>query len=681
MSAALSPPFERGIGHYRWTPATLELQLDKTGVAIFVGDPRTSGFEMWQARVHPDDYDRVLLAFSTPTEAEEVYRLVMQDGTVRHVLSRVTELQLDPTTSETSADGVILDVTARLQSDAMLGPMLDSISDGFLMLDHDYRVIYSNREAEVILGPTAGSLRGRVLWDTFPDANDTFRSSYAKAMHDRVPVVFETYYPAPLAMWLEVRAQPSSDGILIFFQNVTQRHGQQEEREGLLRAEQQARAEAHDALQAAEHARQELAYQATHDTLTGLLNRGEFERLAVDRLAQLPHGRSPITVLFLDLDRFKLVNDSLGHAVGDSFLVECASRLARVVGHQGLAARLGGDEFVILAEGLSPEAVQAMCKRLLLAMREPAAVGGYTINSSVSIGIAASDGAGDASTLLRNADVALYRAKESGRDRFAWFDADAHHRLLERISLEGDLRTALDDGTIDVHFQPIFSLEDGGVRGAEALARWQLPSRGAISPATFIPLAEDAGLINKLGRQVVDIATTQAKNWTEIPDFKVWINFSGRQFSTSRVADDLLSGLSELGLSPNRIGVEVTETVLADESVAVNTLHDLASAGVEVAIDDFGTGYSSIARLSKLPISVLKIDRSFVSDIETRQGRATVDAIVRLAQALGMRTVAEGIETTSQLDLVREAGVTLASGYFLGRPAPAPMFEQHLTRF
>jgi diguanylate cyclase (GGDEF)-like protein/PAS domain S-box-containing protein len=679
MSSALPSVLERGVGRYRWTPSRLDFWLDETGLAIFAADPKMSGFDVWSVRVHPDDYDRVLLAFSQPTEVEEIYRLIMDDGSVRHVLSRVTGLEVDPVSGEPCVVGVVLDVSARLQSDAMLGPMLESISDGFLMLDREYRVLYSNRQAEAILGSLAETLRGRVLWDTFPDANDTFRTSYARAMDDRVSVVFETFYPAPLNMWLEVRAQPSSEGILIYFQDVTDRRNQQEDREELLRAEQQARADADHALRSAEVARRELAHQAAHDSLTGLMNRGEFERIASERLAGRLGHRLPLTVLFLDLDRFKLVNDSLGHAVGDALLVERASRLAQAVRTHGVAARLGGDEFVVLLEDMTPEAVQSVCRRLLSVLSEPATVGGYTVNSTVSIGIASSEGAEDTLTLLRNADVALYRAKETGRDRFAWFDSDAHRALLERVSLERDLRAALDDETIDVHYQPIFALADGSLRGAEALARWQLPARGSISPATFIPLAEDAGLINRLGRQVAVAAAAQAKSWIDIPGFKVWINLSGRQFSTSRIADDLLDALSEIGLAPERLGVEVTETVLADETVAVRALHDLASAGVEVAIDDFGTGYSSIARLSALPVSVLKIDRSFVSDIETTRGHATLDAIVHLAEALGLRTVAEGIETPRQLELVREAGVTSASGYLLGRPAPASDLDPHRT--
>lgn len=661
----------RGIGIYSWNPATLDLTLDETAANILAGDPEAPGFEVWGARVHPDDRERVLTTFAQPTEAEDVYRIILDDGSFRHVLSRVTGFATDAQTDAPIVTGVLIDVTASRERDAMIGAMLDTISDGFVMLDRDYRVTYLNKQAAAILGASAVTLRGNVLWDTFPDASDDFRTAYSKAMDDKLPVKFEAFYPAPLNMWLEVRAQPSSDGILIYFQDVTERRNRDDERERLLESEQNARVAADEALAQAEVARRELAHRAAHDELTDLLNRGEFERITASRLARRDGTSHPLTVLFLDLDRFKLVNDSLGHDVGDALLIETASRIKRVVGPDGIAARLGGDEFVVLADGLSETAVMTLCEQLLSAVREPADLDGYTVNTTVSIGLASADDSLETSKLLRNADVALYRAKDAGRDRFAWFDAVAHSSLLERISLEADLRIALDEGSLSVHYQPMYWLTDGRLAGVEALARWEHPERGSISPATFIPLAEDAGLMQPLGHQVAKKAIAQAKEWRDIPEFTVWINFSGRQFSTARMADELLWHFVDSGLGPNRLGVEVTETVLADETVAVRALSKFRAAGVGVAIDDFGTGYSSLARLSTLPISVLKIDRSFIVDIETERGRATLDVIVHLARALGMRTVAEGIETPRQLELVREAGVTLASGFLLGRPAPA----------
>lgn len=660
MSPELLSPAVPGIGTYWWDPVAQELSWDEMAATIFAADPALSALEVWHTRVHPGDRERVLHGFSQSIKGEELYRLVMDDGSLRHVLTRVTAVVEDPDTGVRSATGVILDVSAGRRSEVMLSSMLDSISDGVIVLDFDYRILYLNQQAAVVLGTEVGLVPGKGFWDVFPDAGDLFRSSYAKTMNERVPVTFEAFYPAPLNRWFEARAQPSSDGILIYFQDVTERHRQQDEREAL---------------------RQELAYQASHDSLTDLMNRAAFEKVLAERLASRRSDQRPVTVLFLDLDRFKLINDSLGHAVGDALLVTIAARITTVVGSDAAAARLGGDEFVVLLGDLPPEAVQSLCDRLLEELRVPAQLGEYTVMTTVSIGVASADCADEALTLLRNADVALYRAKDAGRNRSAWFDADAHQTLLDRILLEADLRTALDAGTIGVHYQPIYSLTDGRMCGVEALARWYCPERGSISPEIFIPLAEDAGLINRLGRHVARTAIAQARQWNHIPDFRVWVNVSGRQFSTSTSTstDDILSDFTDSGVRPERLGVEVTESVLADETVAVHALRILATKGVGVAIDDFGTGYSSIARLGSLPTTVLKIDRSFIAGLDTPQGRSTLDLIVHLAHTVGMTTTAEGIETPEQLELVRKAGVTTAQGYLLGRPAPSHQLI-HSTR-
>jgi EAL domain-containing protein (putative c-di-GMP-specific phosphodiesterase class I) len=289
----------------------------------------------------------------------------------------------------------------------------------------------------------------------------------------------------------------------------------------------------------------------------------------------------------------------------------------------------------------------------------------------VSIGLASSSAAATVETLLRDADVALYRAKDAGRNSIAWFDAESHQRLLDRIDLESDLRQALARGELELHYQSIYAVNGARLCGVEALARWTHPQRGPVPSEVFIPVAEESGLIRSLGRHVLELSCRQAAQWTHLEDFTVWANVSGREF-TPGYSESVLDLLAREGVPTHRIGIEVTESVLADEAVAVHELRLLHAAGVAVAIDDFGTGYSSLTRLARLPISVLKIDQSFVAEIETRLGRATVDVVVRLADAMGLRTVAEGVETPRQLELLREAGVDSASGYLLGRPAPAP---------
>jgi diguanylate cyclase (GGDEF)-like protein/PAS domain S-box-containing protein len=565
-------------------------------------------------------------------------------------------------------------------AEGRLASMLSSISDGFILLDHDFRFTFLNRQAELILDSRAADLLGRSLWEVFPDAVGTrFDEVYHRVMESGVSERFEEFYPEPLNLWLEVRAETSAEGLVLYFQDVTGRRAHLAERERLLEAERQSRHDADRARAAAERAKEQLAYQATHDPLTGLVNRWQFERLAQAAIGATARaadqgGAGAVTVMFLDLDRFKLVNDSLGHATGDTLLAEVAKRLCGQLRGGDVLARQGGDEFVALLRDASDVEAQAVAERMRAAVREPVIVGSHTLSTTVSIGIATTS-AGEITgvtveTLLRNADVALYRAKDAGRNSIAWFDADVHRRLLDRIDLEAGLVDALAHGGIELHYQPIYAVADRRLTGVEALARWTHPLRGPVSPEVFVELAEESGLICELGRQVLEAACREAVRWRHLPDFTVWVNVSGREFS-SGYADSILALLAREGLPSHRLGLEVTESVLTDEEEAVAELTLLNAAGVPVAIDDFGTGYSSLARLGRLPISALKIDRSFVNDIETPLGRACVDVVVHLADALGVRTVAEGVETQRQLEVVRAAGVGFAAGFLLGPPAPA----------
>jgi diguanylate cyclase (GGDEF)-like protein/PAS domain S-box-containing protein len=654
---------ECGVGAYQWDPVTSELSWDETMAAIFVADrPGERPFDTWLRRVHPDDQERVIAAFAGLGHVEAVYRLVLDDGSIRHVLSRAAPVA-GADGQPTSVHGIMLDITEAHRTAAQLTANLDSISDGFIALDHEFRFLFMNRRSQQLLGMMDfEALAGRSIWDVFPHSLGTnFETAYRRVMRDRVPVVFEEHYPEPLDMWVEVRAEPSEQGLVIFFQDVTARRAEGEEREQLLRSEQIAR-------YTAETAQLDLHHVATHDSLTGLINRSEFERLAVQLLADTS---APLTIMFLDLDRFKLVNDSLGHAVGDALLVEVASRLREVLRSGGVAARLGGDEFVVLLANRTSSEAQIVAERILHEIRQPIEIGNYTVRTTASIGLATAHHPATVTTLLRNADVALYRAKDAGRDGLAWFDALAHQAMLDRIELEADLRATLDEDGLELYYQPIFSLSDDRIVGVEALARWFHPTRGPIAPDVFIPLAEDTGLINQLGIAVARTAVRQAARWSDRPDFTVWFNVSGRQLDAPGFAHELMHELAAADLAPGRIGIEVTESVLVDELVAERELSDLSTAGIPVAIDDFGTGYSSLGRLAALPLNVLKIDRSFVERIDTPSGRAAIDVTIHLAHALGLRTVAEGVETQRQLDLLRSAGADCVAGYLLARPAPA----------
>ena len=664
-----------GIGVYFWNPATRELSGDATLAALIgTGPDDDSPMAAWERRVHPDDRERVREAFSRFDTVEEHYRLLLDDGSVRHLLARTTQVVHDDDGNPSGVSGVVVDITAAMRHGERLGAMLDVISDGFLTLDREYRTTYVNRRALELLQMPASDLLGIDLFDAFPLAPGTkFEEAYRDVMETRRPRSFVEWYPEPLSMWIEVRAQPGDEGIVIYFQDVTERVAREKEREALLVSERQARLEADGARRVAEMSRQELAHQAAHDPLTGLTNRGELERVMVDRLSR---PGPPLTVLFLDLDHFKGVNDSRGHAFGDALLVEVGLILRRELRSGDVAARLGGDEFVVLLAGLDAEGAETVAHRLMHAIREPMEINGHPIHISTSIGLATAAPGDTVTSLLRNADLALYRAKDAGRDRLAWFDAATNEEMLLRQALEADLRAAVSDG-LDLHYQPIYSLAESRIVGVEALSRWHHHERGDVEPGVFIPLAEEAGLIKQLGLATLRAAARQAADWSSVPDFTVWVNVSGRELERPGYARQVLDVLEETGVPGLRFGVEVTESVLTDEVTATHELSVLADAGVRIAIDDFGTGYSSLARLLALPVSTLKIDRSFVADLDTPSGRGAVETVTQLGDMLRMTTVAEGVETAEQLETLRRMGVTHVSGYLLGRPVGPASLDLH----
>jgi len=434
--------------------------------------------------------------------------------------------------------------------------------------------------------------------------------------------------------------------------------------------------------QGLENANKQLRYLATHDALTGLPNRV----LMDDRISQsigVAHRLEQVfAVLMLDLDRFKMVNDSLGHRAGDELLKEVSLRLKSVVREVDSVTRLGGDEFVVIvAPGSEPNAAHQVAARIIEAMRPPVRIADVEIHTSASVGIAfyPNDGA-DIETLLARADAAMYSAKERGRNAVQCFMPGMDTATQEKMRLENDMRIALEQNQFELHYQPKVNTATGVMHGAEALLRWHHPVRGAIPPAEFIPIAEESGLIESLGGWVVREACLQARAWQDqgLPPIRVAVNLSPSQFRQGNIVAIIREALQDARLEPQFLEVELTEsTVMSDPEESIVILEELSGMGVLVSVDDFGTGYSSMSYLRRLPIDKLKIDRSFISEVASRSEDALiVRAIVSLAHSLRLKVVAEGVESPEQLEFLKTLGCDQYQGYYYSAALSASQFEE-----
>ncbi|MGD0691001.1 MAG: EAL domain-containing protein, partial [Acidimicrobiales bacterium] len=426
----------------------------------------------------------------------------------------------------------------------------------------------------------------------------------------------------------------------------------------------------------------DLAHLAFHDALTGLANRALFHDRVNQALARSERSDNYVAVVFLDLDNFKTINDSLGHSAGDELLIVVANTLLGSLRKSDTAARLGGDEFAVLIEDVSSrEEVMNMALRMMKALRQPVMVAGQELTSTVSMGITFGIKGHTGDQLLRNADLAMYLAKEQGKDRIEEFQDQMHVAVVQRLELETDLRRAVLSEELRVHYQPIINLDSGAIVGFEALVRWQHPTQGLLQPVSFIPFAEEIGFIHNIDRFVLTEACAQARRWQSQglapAGLLMSVNLSAREISDNSIRESVSLSLLETGFEPTNLILEITESaLLRDLEATIRNLEALKSLGLSIAVDDFGTGFSSFSHLEQLPIDILKVDRSFVANITDHGGRPSLaPAIVQLAHTLGLTAIAEGVESSDQVSPLLDIHCALAQGYHLGVPLDADATE------
>jgi diguanylate cyclase (GGDEF)-like protein/PAS domain S-box-containing protein len=427
-----------------------------------------------------------------------------------------------------------------------------------------------------------------------------------------------------------------------------------------------------------------LAYLANFDTLTGMPNRNLFQDRLKHAMAQAERQKEEVALLYLDLDHFKAVNDALGHHAGDELLIEAAHRIRQNIRDGDTAARLGGDEFTIVIEQFTDKAqVAVVAEHVLKSLNKSYQIGTHEVFVSASMGITfyPSDGE-DFDTLLKNADSAMYLAKEQGRNGYHFYTEELNQRAHERLHLENSLRLALERDEFQLHFQPQIELNTGRIIGAEALLRWA-PGQDPISPARFIPVLEETGLIVPVGRWVLEQACKTVKSWHEkgFTDLRIAVNLAARQLRQADIVQGVKEVLHACDLAPEYLEIELTESTLVDTTISKKNLRRLEKMGVRLAIDDFGTGYSSLSYLKQYSVDVLKIDRSFIQDIcKDSDDDAVTSAIVALSHQLDMKVIAEGIETLEQLEFLRKLNCDQAQGFLIGRPMVKHQFEQWMLK-
>jgi diguanylate cyclase (GGDEF)-like protein/PAS domain S-box-containing protein len=687
-------------GHPGWTVGTLEsvgtstadvadryrllLELSPDALIVHEGGlvvyANPAAVRFARASDLADVIGKPILAFVAPeSQPELLQRLatLTEPGSVSEpseaILLRFdgTSLVMEATSVRTSWNGrpafqvIMRDLSERRAAEAAMrqqASLVEHVSDAIVAMGADGQVTTWNPAARHIFGWTAEEALGSSISSLFGPtcAKALAAADGAVRIQTQLKRRSGELIDVELAVDDVIGPTGGSVGQVMICTDITDRRHRETEREV---------------------AEARLRHQSRHDVLTGLANRAMVLEHLSELLLRMECGPQPtratMAVLFLDLDRFKLVNDSLGHAAGDEVLRIVSRRLASAVRSNDLVGRLAGDEFVVLVDQLTdPDELDRLVERLFSSLAEPLSVNGRRLTVTASIGIAMlePDERTDAEDLLRDADVAMYTAKQSGRSRAVRFDAQLRSRALHSLELEEDLRRAISAKEIGVAYQPLVELATGRVSATEALARWKHPTRGPMSPGLFIPMAEETGLIGRLGSSVLHDACARTAGWraTGAPDLRVSVNLSGQQLADPNLVPSVVSTLARFALPAHAVSLEITESVLmTDPDAAARTLTALADVGVGLSVDDFGTGYSSLSYLRQFPVDTIKIDRSDL---------AIVDSVIGLAHRLNLRTVAEGAETEAQVEVLRELGCAQIQGFYFSRPLDAEAVPDFVRR-
>jgi len=567
---------------------------------------------------------------------------------------------------------VLTEDLVRRQSEARFSSLVQNSSDVVMVVDADSTIRYMSPSVERVLGHEPSELEGTKLTELIhADDRAHVLQFLTTGGHesDGMPGLTEFRMQHVDDFWLYVEALRTNllqdenvRGIVLNTRDVSERKAFEDQ----------------------------LSHQAFHDAVTGLANRALFKDRVEHALERQARTSVPVSVLFMDLDDFKTINDSLGHAAGDRLLTEVGDRLKTSLRQADTAARLGGDEFAILLEdgGDGIDAAQ-VAVRILAALEGPFHLEGKEVFVHASIGIASAEGspAGPegAEELLRNADIAMYMAKEAGKGRYQVFEPAMHDTAFRRLELKADLQRAVDNDEFILHFQPVIELETGRIEGLEALVRWEHPAHGTVAPLDFIPLAEETGLIVPIGRWVLREACLQARRlqerYPQTPALHMSVNLSARQLQRPEIVGEIAETLMETGLSPDRLVAEITESVMMQEmDLSIQRLAELKELGVKIAVDDFGTGYSSLNYIRRFPVDILKVDKSFVDGVnEGGEVSALTAAIIELAAILRLRPVAEGIERADQLEKLLALRCDLGQGFYFAKPLPPERIDQLLA--